>query len=876
MSVVISTTRREPSPHFSERNKVRAWRKTMNTILKASTVACGLIAVGCASRMTALNSELPSTNKGGLNGDYVLASVKVLVEDLDAASVSEAISAASKDIFKGSDGNKQSLPVTISVERDKADGNGGIASVNNLFAFCTLTIWPWVSADEYSYKVKARSVVGEHEVSFKVIDRSWGGLSPFAIIPVPGWADERGDDSELVKFHLSQIAAGAKAACGALSSDYQTFLKDQSKYLELIDQERSEVAFASFIATKKASALDGLTNEVVKNAHQNDLVAAFKNSDTAEVKSAVLKKLDDDSLQKLPYDPSLIPYWKKVENKRFLALIYRDGFASLVGVDRTALASKIVDETILSEMVTEPSREFLREEENKKEHLANELKDKIREAKQNAEEHSRYAKNAKNNWQFNEEKREKREAENYLKQAIQLQAKLTALNNKKSDGLYITDANARAILYSQISSETLVKMANDKVSSQTFADWKSGHVDCLSSAAVMCGYVKEPKAIGDVAASVLNKIASFRAKCANSWSYSWTDKDRNLENEIVAKVCSKLDDEMIVGFIEKDREKWASLSGVVKDKKRISQLAVKYLAEVRVTKNADKIKDAWNAYGDAIIDNAALEEIAVRENILRDAALAQIKDNAAKAHAQEAVKAEIARRAALRQQKLAKVVAVAEKDADEMRSLFSHVKINSDQQKRAKQVTMGRPFYMKNVKVWNENVSAPQGTKRIMVRADLDGSDQMFFCYADFDGDYKAALKGLKDFSITSVFGCAIRGTDYTNDLYLEAMIATGKEDKDFVAFLEKQNISDEMLDLMTSEKESIMRRFAKDEELEFPNVNDSTAGKKPSLGGVLESISDLKKGMDEIDAAKKEVGNAWSDLKKEVKKGVDDAVGGK
>ena len=811
----------------------------MNTILKVSAVACGLIAVGCASRMTALNSELPSTNKDNLNGDYVLEGVKTSVEDLDAASVSEAISTACKDIFKGCANNKQSLPVTISVERDKADGNGGIASVNNLFAFCTLTIWPWVSADEYTYKVKARSVVGEHEVSFKVVDRCWGGLSPFAIIPVPGWADERGDESELVKFHLSQIAAGAKAACAALTSDYQTFLKDQSKYLELIDQERSEVAFASFITTKKASALDDLTNEVVKKAHQDDLVAAFKNSDSAEVKSAVLKKLDDGSLQKLPYDPSLIPYWRKVENKRFLALIYRDGFASLVGADRTALAGKIVDETILSEMVTEPSREVLREEENKKERLANELKNKIREAKQNAEEHSRYAKNAKNNWQFDEEKREKRESENYLKQAVQLQAKLTALNNKKSDGLYIADANARAILYSQISSETLVKMAKNKVSSQTFDDWNRGHVDCLSSAAVMCGYVKEPKALGDVAVSVLNKIASFRAK-ARSWNYSWTDKDRNMANEIVAKVCSKLDDEMIVGFIEKDREKWASLSGIVKDKKRTSQLAVKYLAEARATKNVDKIKEAWNVYGDAIIDNAALEEIAVKESILRDAALAQIKDDAAKAHAQEAVKAEIARLAALRQQKLVKVVAIAEKDAEEMRTLFSQVKINSDQEERAKQVTMGRPFYMKNVKVFDENVSAPKGTKRIQVKASFDGSDHMFFCYADFNGDYKAALKGLKVFSITSVFGCAIRG-DFTDELYLEAMIATGKGEKDLVAFLEKQNISDEMLDLMISEEESVMRRFAKDEELEFPTVTGSTAGKKSSLGGVLESIGDLK-----------------------------------
>ena len=51
MSVVISITRRESRPHFSERNNVRALRKSMKAILKASTIACGLIAVGCASKM---------------------------------------------------------------------------------------------------------------------------------------------------------------------------------------------------------------------------------------------------------------------------------------------------------------------------------------------------------------------------------------------------------------------------------------------------------------------------------------------------------------------------------------------------------------------------------------------------------------------------------------------------------------------------------------------------------------------------------------------------------------------------------------------------------------------------------------------------------
>lgn len=429
----------------------------MNTIMKVGAVACGLIAVGCASRMTALNSELPPTNKDNLKGDYVLERIKTSVEGLDAVSVSEAISVASKDIFKGSKENKQSLPVTISVERDKADGNGGIASVNNLFAFCTLTIWPWVSADEYTYKVKARSVVGEHEVSFKLIDRCWGGLSPFAIIPVPGWADERGDESELVKFHLDQIAAGAKAACASLPNDYQSFLKDQSKYLEQIDQERSEGAFASFMATKKATALDGLTNEVVKKSHQNELVAAFKDSDSAEVKAAILKKLNDDSFQKLPYDPVLCSYWGKIENNRVLAFIYRDSFSSLADADRSALANKIHDDKVIEEMVVKPSREVEEKERRDLEEKKDKLVRQMEDAKRSAESAEDSARRYKKDWQFGLAKDAEKEAARHKQTYAKCAQGLAILKKSTSKRLYVEDANARKLLYWKIKNpETVI------------------------------------------------------------------------------------------------------------------------------------------------------------------------------------------------------------------------------------------------------------------------------------------------------------------------------------------------------------------------------------------------------------------------------------
>ena len=624
-----------------------------------TALAAGLV-FGCKSNMTALNSEVPVNAKGSLTGDFVLEGVKVTANDLDVESVTKAISAAGKDVFKGSSTNKQSLPVIITVESDKTNANGGIASVNNLFALCTLTIWPCVNAEEFSYTVKARSVVGEHSVSFKVLDRSWYGLSPFAIIPVPGWADERGEDANIKQYHVEQIAAASKAALSELPADYQTFLKNQPKYLEQIDQERSEDAYVAFAATKKAESLDGMTNETVKKNHQNDLVAAFKNSKDAGVKSAVLKKLNDDSFRKLPYDDTLIGYWQKIEDKRILALIYRNGFSALSDADRNALAGKIEDEKILAEMVTAPSRDVQREAQNRKEKQKYELKEQIAEAKRNAEEHARYSKRAKDNWNTSEAKREKKESEKYSAQAVQLQSQLDALNGNNSEGLYVKDENARAILYSKISSEVLIKIANDKVASQTFQNWNSGDCEDLLAAASMCEYIKDETALGSVSVSILNKVESFRSKCSSGWGYSWSAKDREMAESIVSKASSHLTDDMMERIVEKDRSSWSALADRFKDKMRASKLAVKCINEARATKKENEIKSAFKKYSRAIVDEKELIKLSVDELVIRRAAFDMIRDATNKESALAAIKAKLNKDlevAAVKQGKLSQFIA---------------------------------------------------------------------------------------------------------------------------------------------------------------------------------------------------------------------------
>ena len=913
----------------------------MNTVMKVGAVACGLIAVGCASRMTALNSELPSTNKDNLNGDYVLEGVKTSVEDLDAVSVSEAISTACKDIFKGCANNKRSLPVTISVGRDKADGNGGIASVNNLFAFCTLTIWPWVSADEYTYKVKAHSVVGEHEVSFKVIDRCWGGLSPFAIIPVPGWADERGDESELVKFHLSQIAAGAKSACAALASDYQTFLKDQIKYLELIDQERSEVAFASFVATKKATALDGLTNEVVKKAHQNDLVTAFKNSDSVEVKSAVLKKLDDDSFQKLPYDPVLVTFWKKVESNRVLALIYRDGFGSLADADRIALVDKICDDKVLEEMVVKPSVDELQKERREFDEKKDKLERQMEDAKQNAESAKENVERYKKNWQFGLAKEAEKEASRYEQTYAKCAQGLALLKKSTSKRLYVEDANARKLLYGKIKNpETVVALfgtedvakESNKSDRQTLnGAYGSETVDLRPAAAQKyLAQVKNQDAL--IALAHGAKLFSIRAA-----AIARVENENELAKIARGEIKNCPYDTSLSGHnLFGNGIEWMSKTEDA-SKANLQKLAIvkmkdaKCLRDVRKESKSEIVKKAVTARLSEI-GQSDVAEICAYDKYDSDlfAMIGGLKD-----------KGDIQKVSQSAKLKGIRILAGSKLDTNTFVALS----------KKETEGTSGKPvdgnlvvagYYLgMNIEDAFAKLAAEYPDVKPTIYLDdgvlcIAGSNGRDIAWANAKSldvhwltlppSIVKQMAGFKTGSFEDLeraverklgisFGYDVirKGSvsqkignfENTEGETLRYFISEIGEGEDFSRSVRKA-VNQHTIDTnplnggfgaalanafedaqQADENRANARRpmFQPQGSLQVLLTKNAAKGslgskgsivKKSSLGGVLESIGDLKKGMDEIDAAKKEVGNAWSDLKKEVKKGVNNAVGGK
>ena len=638
MSVVISITRRESCPHFSERNNVRAWRKSMKAILKAGTIACGLIAVGCASKMTALNSEMPSAVKGDLEGRYILEKINVGETGIDSSKLRKGILSDQvlQKTLNGAAEDKQSLPVHVSVTSSKREANGGVATVNNIFAFCTLTIWPCVLAEEYEYVVTVETVTGKHTTKFNVLNRDWFGLSPFAIIPVPGWADERGNDDDISAYHLSQVVAGVRESCAELPKDYQTFMKDQANCLEKIDQDRSETAFQQFNATSDASgrvaALSRISNKIIITKHQEDLVVAFKSATSSDVKLGILKLLNDGSIAKLPYDPTLVGYWTKVTDQKILAKVYKDCFVQIPQSDRIKVVARFSDEVILKEMVTPPSEEKVREERNRKEKKSYELREQLRRLNDEAESNERDYKQYRRKYAGEK-------AKECRMRATVIEKQLKSVENAPVDtGLYVADENARTLLYGKVDPSLLNTIALDVMHSHTLDSWNNGRNGELETAVQIANHVSDKKTGGRIAISLIRKIDAYRSKCQSGWGMSWAEKDKTEAAKLTKAVEGLLSDDLLEEVIKEDDSKLSSLAYLFKDKKRPSVLGFTRIQNAVKGGKENDITKAWKDYGSAVYDDEMLKTLSVSSVYLRRPAFDQIKDEKVKTATLAAIK----------------------------------------------------------------------------------------------------------------------------------------------------------------------------------------------------------------------------------------------
>jgi len=614
----------------------------MNAILKTGAVAFGLVTVGCVSKMSALNSEESSNVAGNIEGKYVLEKVDVGESEIDAARLRKALLADQmlQKTLGGAADDNQCLPVYVSVSATKKDANGGIATVNNVFAFCTLTIWPYVSAEEYEYTVTVATVTGNHTAKLNVLNRNWVGLSPLAMIPVPGWADERGDDSEINAYHLSQVVVGVREACAALPSDYQTFMKDQPGCLEKIDQDRSETAFQHFNvsadAATRVTALARVRNKTIIAKHQSDLISAFKSAGATDVKLEILKLLNDESISKLPYDPTLVGYWSKITDQNILAKVYLNCFTQIPQSDRANLVAKFSNEAILKEMVMPPSQEKLREERNRKEKQSWELRERLRTLNEEAESNER-------DYRQYRRKYAGEKAKECRAQAAAIKKQLMCLENAQVDtGLYVTDANARTFLYGKLDPELLKSIALDVMHKHTLDSWNNSRNDELETAVLIANNLSDKKIGGQIAVALICKLNDYRSRCQSGWGLSWSNKDKSVADKFTKSVEGLLTDDLLEEIVNDDDSKLVSLAHLFKDKKRSSKLGFTRIQNAVKNGKENVITKAWKDYGAAVTDDEMLKTLSVSSIYLRRPAFDQIKDDEVKADTLAAIKESLA------------------------------------------------------------------------------------------------------------------------------------------------------------------------------------------------------------------------------------------
>lgn len=622
----------------------------MKTIINVCAAVCALIVVGCASKMAALNSEKTSEIGNSLGGKYYLERVNAGDVCFDSSGIRKGILSDQilKKAFVGTIEDKQCLPVSISVSATKANANGGMASVNNLLALCTLTIWPCISAEESDYTVTVETVMGRHAAEFKILNRECFGLSPFAIIPVPGWADVRGEDAKISAYHLSQVVAGIREACVPLADDYQAFLKNQSNWLEKIDQIRSEEAFQLFKSapqeSARVSALARICNKTIAEKHQDEFIAAFKASESSDVKLGILKLLNDASISKLPYDPSLVGYWTRITDQRVLAKVYQNCFAQIAQDDRAKFAARFSDESILRELIAPPSKEQMTKANNERRDSIANLHRRLRELNAQAENLDEQALKTR---VYSRGKEGEQKAATYKAQAVaartsagEIEKQIKRLEDTPVEcGLYVADADARKVLYGKIAPSVLEKVAIDEVNMHEIDDWNRGRLNELETAVEIAKNVSSREIAGRIAIAIMSKVNKYRSLRQKSWLSSWSDEDKAKEDKLAKSVEGMVYDDLLEKTVRDDVSSLVPLAPLFKDKKRLSALGMARIENAVKGGNDGEINAAWKEYGGLVTDDEMLKVLSLASTCLRRPAFDRVRDEKVKAEILAAVKA---------------------------------------------------------------------------------------------------------------------------------------------------------------------------------------------------------------------------------------------
>lgn len=376
-----------------------------------------------------------------------------------------------------------------------------------------------------------------------------------------------------------------------------------------------------------------------KVTDQAALVAVYGAARDAEVKKVVLNKMEASSLQKLPYSADLIPYWAKISDQKILAKIYRDGYAKLPENERVELAKKFSEEPVIVEMVTSPSEQEVRDEEQKRERKGYELEREMKSAKEKAKDCEQRAARYKRDWAFGRAKEEEETADKFKAKYAQAQKELNALRSAGPKWLYVTNDVARAALFGYLKQDTLVTMAKAKIEAQSFEDWNERkRVENLKDGVAMVTKISNPKDVENLSAAVIKKIYEFRNRCSKGWCHEWGDKDKQIVKDMKNQLGTKLTDDMLESIATSDPNTLNDLCGMFKDKARLSKFGFSRIQNAVKGGKESEIINAWRKYRRAVSNDEMLKTLSVSSIYLRRPAFDQIKDEKVKTATLVAIK----------------------------------------------------------------------------------------------------------------------------------------------------------------------------------------------------------------------------------------------
>ena len=185
--------------------------------------ACTL--TGCMSSSVGW-FEKGAPPKGTVGGIYAIESnLNGVGENLIKE---HGVKVAEKD-KRGVPAKGSALPVKVrTTSSTTVDATGGIATVNNIFSFCTLGIWPYVKTETCDCTVDIVTPHNKVSKPFSIGMRKWSSfILPIAVLPCPGVGDWRNSD----RIDVYQQKGAAAAVASILTEEF--YNAEMTKYIEI-------------------------------------------------------------------------------------------------------------------------------------------------------------------------------------------------------------------------------------------------------------------------------------------------------------------------------------------------------------------------------------------------------------------------------------------------------------------------------------------------------------------------------------------------------------------------------------------------------------------------------------------------------------------